>query len=165
MIVLIFSIALVNKASAERQRRFFNNIFKSDSSFFKLKKQPTYSSQDEWKCADGRSVLIKDILKGNVRISIPIKLFQSRPVCCKSWNVSVVFEIETTWRKTQNKWRRFQSISCNALRLLSIKSNMSRQKWYELCFQAWWLLNSRIPTRIWWYGCSMVSYNKYIQQQ
>ena len=41
-------------------------MFKRDSTFFKLEKQPKYSSQDKWVCADGRTVLIKDILKGSV---------------------------------------------------------------------------------------------------
>ena len=57
-----------NQRSHHVRRRFFNEMFKRDSTFFKLEKQPKYSSQDKWVCADGRTVLIKDILKGNVFI-------------------------------------------------------------------------------------------------
>ena len=66
--------ALFQDASAESSKRdnqknhheFFNEIFKTDSTFFKIQKSPKYSSKDFWVCADGRKVLLTDILKGNV---------------------------------------------------------------------------------------------------
>jgi len=54
------------------QKRFFNALFKSDSTFFKLQKPPRYLAyvdlqknmqkttkiMDFWMCADGREVLL-----------------------------------------------------------------------------------------------------------
>ena len=55
-----------NHGNHHVQRRFFNEIFKTDSTFFKIQKSPKYSSKDFWVCADGRKVLLTKILKGNV---------------------------------------------------------------------------------------------------
>ena len=55
-----------NRGNHHVQRRFFNEIFKTDSTFFKIQKSPKYSSKDFWVCADGRKVLLTKILKGNV---------------------------------------------------------------------------------------------------
>ena len=55
-----------NHGNHHVQRRFFNEIFKTDSSFFKIRKSPKYGSNDFWICADGRKVLLTEILKGNV---------------------------------------------------------------------------------------------------
>ena len=71
IILIVLAIAtsgesFYNQRSHHVRRRFFNEIFKRDSTFFKLEKQPRYSSQDKWVCADGRTVLITDILKGSV---------------------------------------------------------------------------------------------------
>ena len=63
-------------------RSFFNALLKSDSTFFKLQKPPRYLTyvdlqknmlkttkiMDFWMCADGREVLLKDILQGNVSL-------------------------------------------------------------------------------------------------
>ena len=72
MIILILLLLEASGASSNNQRshhvrrRFFNEIFKHDSTFFKLRKLPKYSNQDKWVCADGKTVFIEDILKVNV---------------------------------------------------------------------------------------------------
>ena len=64
--LFIFGAFFQEVCAKSPKREFFNEIFKSDPSLFKLQKQPKYSSEDFWICSDGRKILIKDILKGTV---------------------------------------------------------------------------------------------------
>ena len=61
-------------------------------------------------------------------------------------------------RQNKNKWRRFHRCFSNTVQLLNFKSKMQR-KWYESCFPTWRLYYSRVSTRIWRYGCCMVSFD------
>ena len=63
---VIFGALLLDARAGSSKREIFNELFKSDSTFFKIQKSPKYSSKDFWICADGRQVLLTDILKGNV---------------------------------------------------------------------------------------------------
>ena len=72
---LVIFGALFQDANAESSKReLFNELFKSDSSFFKIQKSPKYSSKDFWICADGGQVLLTDILKGNVSYTFAISI-------------------------------------------------------------------------------------------
>ena len=71
-----------------------------------------------------------------------------------------IVKFVTCPRKNKNKWPRFYRCFSNIVQLLNFESKM-QWTWYESCFPTWRLYYSRVSTRIWRYGCCMVSFYSY----